>query len=186
MDPRIPSAISGVAAVGLSLLNKAPTVYSFMDLSGSMTHPLVGSYLFTGQGVGSITITMDNDKTFHEIDVYGTVLVGKVPNSNSGKIMIACQQSSNLNSWLGATYNTIRMEKAQEWARLNFLLRNVHTGDSFSAFGVTFSNFPEEPYIAQGSMLNWSLSFANMNKFYANPTGAGQMSALQKAVQSIV
>ena len=180
----ITEVIATAGAVGLSLLNKAPTVYSFLDLSGSLTHPYVGSYVFTGQGVGNITITMDHDKTFQEQDVYGTVLIGLMKGVN-GKIQIACQQSSNLNSWLGATAIAIAQEP-KNWAKMTFLLRNIRTGDSFSAKGVTFTSYPEVNYATQGGLLTWTLMFADIERFIANPSGAGQMSALQKAVKSIV
>lgn len=181
----ISSGVSAAGAVGLSLLNKAPTVYSFMDLSGSISHPITESYIFTGQGIGTITITMDHDKSFHEIDVYGNVMVGRIKGSN-GRIQIACQQSSNIHSWLGATFNAVEQAVDKEWARMNLLLRNVITGDSFSATGVTFTTIAEESYSAQGALVTWILLFAECSKFIANPSGKGQMSALQKAVKSIV
>lgn len=184
----VTTAISTAGAVGLSLLNKAPTVYSFLDLSGSMSHPLLGSYIFTGQGVGSITTVFDHERDFNEIDVNGIVVVGYVPGDN-GKIQIVCQISSNVHSWLGYLYtgikNKMKDKSYNEWARMNFYLRNVVTGNSFQARGVTFTGYPEESRAAQGSLVTWVLSFAHGVNFVSNPTGAGQMSALQKAVKSI-
>ena len=72
------------------------TVYSFLDLSGVISHPAVGtSYTFTGQGVGRVVVSMEEDKTFHEIGVDGTVILGKIP-GNAGKLTIECQQTSNI------------------------------------------------------------------------------------------
>jgi hypothetical protein len=180
----ITTVISGAGAIGLSALNRAPTVYSFLDLSGSMAHPLVGSYVFTGQGVGQITITFDHERDFHEIDVYGTVLVGQIPADN-GKIQIQCQQSSNCHSWLGYAYTKVMNEVLIEWARMNFILRNVISGDTFEARGVSFTNFPEEIHTAQGGLVTWVLSFADGWKIIANPSGKGQMSAIQKQIKSV-
>lgn len=189
MTGQMTTAISGAGAIGLSLLNKAPSVYSFLDLSGSMSHPLVGSYVFTGQGVGQITITFDHERDFHEIDVYGTVLVGSIPADN-GKIQIQCQQSGNCHAWLGYAYlrvmNDVSNGLPGQAALMRFLLRNVTSGYYFEVAGVSFTGYPEEAYASQGGMITWVLSFANSFKFAPNPSGRGQMSALQKQIKSVI
>jgi hypothetical protein len=154
-----------------------------------MSHPLVGSYVFTGQGVGQITITFDHERDFQEIDVYGTVLVGQIPADN-GKIQIQCQQSSNCHAWLGYAYTKVKYgsttDWAKQWARMNFMLRNTVSGDYFEASGVSYTNYPEETYASQGGLITWVLSFANGFRTITNPSGRGQMSAIQTAVRNVI
>jgi len=93
------------------------TVYSFLDLSGALYHPKVSSYTFTGQGVGRVVVSMEEDKTFHEIGMDGTVILGKVPGA-AGKLTIECQQTSNVHKWLLYTYQFLIKEDAKEWGRM--------------------------------------------------------------------
>ena len=50
------------------------TTYSFLDMAGSLAHPDLGAYVFTGQGVGSVTISMASDKTAHDIAADGAIM----------------------------------------------------------------------------------------------------------------
>ncbi len=41
----------------------AQSTYSFLDVTGSIHCDAVGDYIFTGKGVGSITISMAQERT---------------------------------------------------------------------------------------------------------------------------
>lgn len=159
------------------------TFYSFLDLTGVLYHPLTSSYAFTGQGVGSVTVTMDSEKTFHEIGVDGVVIMGKIP-SSSGKLIIECQQTSNVHKWLLYTYQTINTGipsvKVKEWGRMTSLLRNLKDGTTHILKGVSFEKIPDKLYTAEGQMVTWVLWAASVDSSAPNPSGAGQLSALQK------
>ena len=73
----------------------ALSTYSFLDLSGSISHPTIGSYLFTGEGVGDINISMSTDRSAHDVASDGSVMVSKIA-GNNGTITITAQQTSPL------------------------------------------------------------------------------------------
>lgn len=84
----------------------ALSTYSFLDLSGSISHPTIGSYLFTGEGVGDINISMSTDRSAHDVASDGSVMVSKIA-GNNGTITITAQQTSPLHFWLLDWYNTL-------------------------------------------------------------------------------
>jgi hypothetical protein len=155
------------------------TTYSFLDLSGVICHPKVNSYVFTGQGVGRVSVTMEEDKTFHDIGVDGTVIIGKIP-GGAGKLTIDCQQTSNIHKWLLFTYQFLIKEDAKEWGRITAFLRNLNDGTQHTLKGMSFERIPEKSYQAEGQMVTWVLWAADIDSFAPDPSGAGQLSALAK------
>lgn len=132
------------------------TTYSFLDLSGAITHALVGSYIFTGEGVGSVTITMSTEKTSHDVAADGVVMISKVA-GNNGQVAINCQQTSEVHKWLLKWYNLILAADTGQWAGTAMTLRNTNDGSSHYLTGVSPSKIPDKPYQAQGQRITWTL-----------------------------
>jgi len=151
------------------------TVYSFLDLSGIITHPDIGeSFPLTGQGVGHIAITMNEDKTYQEISVHGDVIIGVIPGAESGKVEISCQQTSNMHKFLLHTYQTIKgSSDVKSWGRMVAYLKNICDGSEHHIKGLTFGRIPEKRYSAQGDMVLWSLNAADIISLAPNPSEAG-------------
>ena len=82
------------------------TTYSFLDMTGSLSHPTIGDYVFTGEGVGQITVAYATERTSHDVAADGSVMVSKVA-GNNGTITIECQQTSAVHKWLLAWYNAL-------------------------------------------------------------------------------
>lgn len=169
----ITSVLAMAGAAGLSAMSPSHTVYSFMDLSGVIQHPLTSSYPLAGQGVGQIAVNMSEEKTFHVISVYGDVLVGKVPSSHNGNIEITCQQTSNMHKFLLYTYQTVVMAEAREWARMAALLRCISDGVEHNITGLSFNKIPGKVYATNGTMVIWRLDAASIESTAPNPSGAG-------------
>lgn len=166
------------------------TTYSFLDLSGAIYHPNTGSYVFTGQGVGRIVISMSSEKTYHEFGVDGSVIVGRIP-TESGKIVLDCQQTSNIHKWLLSTYQSLMITEegnstatVKLWAALTGYLRSLKDGTSHKLAGVSFEKVPDKVYAAEGQIVSWVLWAAEIESFAPNPSGAGQLSALAKQWRS--
>ncbi len=138
---------------------KRTSVYSFKDLSGIISHPLTGSYSFTGGGIGQILITTNGDETEQEISTDGDILISRIPFSG-GRLSIQCQQNSTLHSWLLSTYFEIKDEDSKQWARMAAILRNIQNNLQREFKGISFTKIPDESFLAEGSMINWVLSFA--------------------------
>jgi hypothetical protein len=180
----ITSTVNLVGSIGLSMLKPPRSTYSFLDLSGVIAHPTVGSYIFTGQGIGQINISMNGEKTFHEIDIYGNVIIGKSP-TGGGSLSISCQQTSNIYQWLSSTYLFIVNSTVQaDWAKMGAILRSISGRERFTFKGLTFNNYPEMQYGSDGGMVTWKLLFADVEILAPNPTDAG--AAIVNKVKSLV
>jgi len=157
------------------------TVYSFLDLSGAIFHPLVDSFPLTGHGLGQITIMMDGSKTVHDFGSNGIVLLSKV-DGNSGKLIIDCHQTSNMHKWLLHTFRVLSHPEAdaKEWGRMAAILRNIADKTEHRLRGMSFEGVPEKRYQAEGQMVSWTLMAADIRSRAPSDTGAGGLSALAK------
>jgi hypothetical protein len=132
--------------------------YSFLDLNGAIAHPLagIGSFTFTGQGVGEVIIEMTEDRSAHDIAADGNVMISKV-GGNNGTIQIKCQQTSPVHKFLLLAYNALIIAPPDQWAQAAAFLRNVTDGTSHIATGVSFTKIPPKSYQKQGQMITWML-----------------------------
>ncbi len=137
------------------------TTYSFLDLSGALVHPSLGAYIFTGQGVGQVTVTMDTERSAHSVAADGTIMVSKIAGHN-GKIQIQCQQTSNVHKWLTAAENAVYIADTDQWASMTATLRNTSDGTTHIITGMSFGKVPDKVYQAEGQMVTWTLWAANI------------------------
>ncbi len=137
------------------------TTYSFLDLSGALVHPSLGAYIFTGQGVGQVSVAMATERTTHNVGADGVVMVSKVA-GHSGQIQIQCQQTSNVHKWLLAAENALYIANTDEWASITATLRNTSDGTSHVVTGMSFGKVPDKVYQAEGQMVTWTLFAANI------------------------
>ncbi len=142
------------------------TTYSFLDLSGALVHPDLGAYIFTGQGTGQVTVTMDTERTAHNVAADGTVMVSKIAGHN-GKIQIQCQQTSNVHKWLLAAENALYIADTDAWAEMSAALRNSSDGTSHIITGMSFGKVPDKVYQPEGQMVTWTLWAANIQNIPA-------------------
>ena len=142
------------------------TTYSFLDLSGALVHPSLGAYIFTGQGVGQVTVTMDTERSAHSVAADGTIMVSKIAGHN-GKIQIQCQQTSNVHKWLLAAENALYIADTDAWAEMSASLRNTSDGTSHIIVGISFGKVPDKVYQAEGQMVTWTLWAANIQNIPA-------------------
>lgn len=139
------------------------TTYSFLDLSGAISHALFpgGVYQFTGEGVGSVTVKMLTERTAHDVAADGSIMVSKLA-GNNGQIDIECQQTSLVHKYLLSLYNYLIAADANQWAMAAMALRNVSDGTSHTATGVSFGKVPDKPYRANGERVTWTLWAADI------------------------
>jgi hypothetical protein len=142
------------------------TTYSFLDLSGALVHPDLGAYIFTGQGTGQVTVTMDTERSAHSVAADGTIMVSKIAGHN-GKIQIQCQQTSNVHKWLLAAENALYIADTDAWAEMSASLRNTSDGTSHIITGMSFGKVPDKVYQAEGQMVTWTLWAANIQNIPA-------------------
>lgn len=137
------------------------TTYSFLDLTGALSHPELGSYIFTGQGVGSVTVTYKTEKSDHNVAADGVVMVSKMAGFN-GQLDIQCQQTSALHKWLVKAANKLFDLPTDQWAQMSATLRNTSDGTSHIITGISFGSQPDKAYADKGALVKWSLWAADI------------------------
>jgi hypothetical protein len=130
------------------------TTYSFADLSGAFAHPIVGSYSFQGQGVGSITIAPQTEKTIHTRSADGNIMVTKVAGNNA-TVTITVQQTSPFDAFLQDAFTLLDGMSAQQWAAWTATLRNPTIQRTSVLMGMSFQKEADQPNAAQGQDRTW-------------------------------
>lgn len=138
------------------------TTYSFLDIVGAIHSDVVGDFIFTGQGTGSITISKATDRTAHDVAADGSVMVSKIA-GNNGTITIEVQQTSPLHKWLQQWFNALWSAGTSEWAATTMLIRNTSTGGSHTLTGVSPQKEGDTPYQSQGTRITWTLMAADIS-----------------------
>ena len=136
------------------------TTYSFDDVDVTFTHPGLGQYIVNGQGIGSISVTMQTDKTTHDIAADGSVMISKIPGDNAS-IDIEIQQTSDFHKWLTKYYNFVLLAPSAMWAQAFITVRDKVGGSLITAFDVSPLKRADKPYQAQGQRVTWSFLSAN-------------------------
>ena len=143
------------------------TTYSFKDLVGVITSPLLGSpYQLVGGNIGngSITIRMLTQRTEHEVAADGTVMPSYVSGANA-EVTVEVQQTSELHHLLLSLYNQITTAAeggdVSNWATLLISLRTILDGSAHTLSGLSFQKIPDKPYAPKGQNINWVLMAAN-------------------------
>ena len=137
------------------------TTYSFSDISFSISHPSVGKFSASGEGLGSITVAMANDRSAHDTAADGTVMVSKIRSKN-GTITIAAQQTSSLHKWLTKWSNYLDAADTSVWAETTIIVRAPKMGDLITAKGVSPQKMPDKSYQAQGQNVSWAMMSADI------------------------
>lgn len=142
------------------------TTYSFADLACVLAHAAVGQYVATGEGTGSISVSMTTDRSAHDVAADGRVMVSKI-NGRNGSVTISVQQTSALNKWLLKLYSYLEQAPASEWAGINITLRSSTMQDLIRATGVSFQKLPDKPFQAQGQQVSWVFMAADIDQSVA-------------------
>jgi hypothetical protein len=137
-----------------------PTTYSFADLSGAIASPDIGTYIFTGKGIGQISIIMQTENTVQSMAADGAVMTSKIIGKNA-QIQIQCQQTSALHKWLLAAHNSLYIADTEAWARIAAVFRNTSDGTSHICTGMAFGKIADKVYAAQGQMVSWTFFVAD-------------------------
>jgi hypothetical protein len=139
------------------------TTYSFMDVSVSISHPSVGKYSAVGEGIGSINISMANDRTAHDVSGDGSVMVSKI-RARNGSIVFSIQQTSSFNRWLTKWYNFLEGAPTDVYADTSIVIRAPKMGELTTLKGVSPQKLPDKPYQVQGQNVSWTLLAADIQQ----------------------
>lgn len=137
------------------------TVYSFADVSLVLSHPNVGKHTFTGEGVGSVTVSRSNDMTQHDVAADGSVMISKIITEN-GTMAIAIQQTSAGHKFLKKWYDYLKVAPTSEFAKSSAILKNPSAGETISMSGVTPQKRADSAFQQAGQQVTWNLMAAKI------------------------
>lgn len=154
--------------MGTFLPSPVQTTYSFKDLTGVLSNPLLGSpFQITGGNIGNgqITIRMTVNKTEHDVAADGVVMPSFVAGEN-GEVTVEVQQTSALHHALLSLYDMLDTAAVggdvSNWASTTMSFRTILDGSTHTLSGVSFQKVPDKPYAAKGSNVTWILMAANI------------------------
>jgi hypothetical protein len=116
-----------------------------------------------GEGMGSITTAMTNDRTAHDVAGDGSVMVSKI-RAHNGAVSLTVQQTSSINDWLLKWHNYIDGADASEWADAKIIIRAPYMKRMVTCIGVSPQKLADLPYQAQGQNVTWSLMAADIRQ----------------------
>lgn len=140
----------------------ATTTYSFKDIKGVILGiPIVGGNV----GMGSITITMSEDRTVQDVACDGSIMPSYVAGDN-GSVAIEVQQTSALHHALLTQYNILKLAadagESLTWASGVISFFTTLEGSNHVLTGVSFQRIPSKVYAAHGAKITWNLMACNI------------------------
>ena len=132
------------------------STYSFESLFTTITHPAMGQFSVQGAGTGSITFTMANDTSAHDVAADGSVMTSKVK-TNNGTVAIVAQQTSELHAWLLRLHNYLVTAPAREWAQISLMANSPDMRVNHVGSYMSIQKRGDKPYQQQGQQVTWNL-----------------------------
>lgn len=129
--------------------------YSFADVSLVLSHPAIGTFTFTGEGVGSVTIARANDVTAHDLAADGSVMPSKIIAKN-GTMALAIQQTSAGHAWLKKAYAYLENAPTDQWVGMTGVLKDPALGDTINMTGISFQKKADAGYQQTGQQVGWN------------------------------
>lgn len=136
------------------------STYSFSDVNFTMVYNNI-TYSANGEGIGSINISMANDRTSHDLAADGSVMISKISASN-GTVTLSVQQTSSLNAWLTRWYSFVDVSTTDKWASARITITAPKMGLEYIISGVSPQKLPDVPFQAQGSQITWPMMAAKI------------------------
>lgn len=136
------------------------SVYSFTDCTLILRHPSLGVLTLTGQGLGSITVSMRNDRTAMDTAADGRVMISKIKD-RSATATLQLQQDSEGNQTLLKWYNYLETAPTIEWAQTTATLNSPTTHEQIVMKEVAFQKLPDRNYGPQGQQNSYGLMIAD-------------------------
>ena len=140
--------------------------YSELDIVGSFSHPLVGTFPFSGGiGLNQITITKSGDNTAMDVAADGGVTPSAIAD-NRGTAVLEMQQTSPMHdfllSWFNTIYSNLQNNDVSNWSNATLSIRSVNEGSMHFLTGIAPQKVPDKPYAKQNQNVTWTLMAADV------------------------
>nr|DAH26701.1 MAG TPA: Protein of unknown function (DUF3277) [Caudoviricetes sp.] len=136
--------------------------YSFEDTSLTISHPGFGTYTAYGTGIGDITISYENNVTYHNVASDLAVVVSKWVARN-GNVQMNILQSSDFNEWLKKFAAFLEEAPTDQFALATMDIKNKSTGDSYHCTGVSHQKRADNSFQSQAQNRTWTMMCANIS-----------------------
>jgi hypothetical protein len=137
-------------------------VYSFADVTFSLSHPLLGMAQVDGSGIGTITLTNDGERSTKQLAADGSVLISKI-RDRTGTMTLDFLQTSPLHNQLIDWFISLENNPAADWGRMTGVIKSIATNEETKLTGVCFVRIANKAYAAQGQNVQWSFLVADVD-----------------------
>lgn len=169
----------------LGLVGTNPTVYSFSNITASISHPSTGAISTSNSGVGSIGISMLTDRTTHDIAADGGIFILKV-DGNNGIISLQVQQTSELHRWMLQLAGFLMTPTVDHktWAEINMSIQDNNMNTLYRCTGGSLIKIPDLTFATDGQSVTWIIYFADIT--LTTTSVLTDLSGIQGVIRSIL
>lgn len=136
-------------------------VYSFEDTTVEINHPGFESFSAYGTGLGTVTVSMSNDDTIHDVASDRSVVVSKAIRRN-GTVGFTVTQASEFNDWMRRFCNFLEASDTDQYALASIVITNRSTGDTVYCSGVSPQKLADNDFQSQAQQRTWNLMCADI------------------------
>lgn len=137
-------------------------VYSFEDTSVTISHPGFGTYSAYGTGIGSLSISMANNVTEHDVAADLAVIISKSVKRN-GNVTFDILQSSDFNNWLKKFTAFLEESSTDQFALATISIVNKSTNDNYFCTGVSHQKRADNQFGSTAQNRSWTMMCANIS-----------------------
>lgn len=137
-------------------------VYSFEDTTVEINHPGFESFSAYGTGLGTVSVTMANDDTIHDVASDRSVVVSKAIRGN-GTVSFTVTQASEFNDWMKRFSNFLKASDTSQYALATVVVTNRSTGDTIYCSGVSPQKLADNNFESQAQQRTWNLMCADIS-----------------------
>jgi hypothetical protein len=116
----------------------------------------MGQLTLQGEGLGSITFSMANDLTQHDVAADGSVMASKIKSTN-GTIVIQVQQTSDAAKWIRRYINYVNAAPSSEFTRASLVASSKVMGVTHTCTGVSPQKRGDAAYQQTGQQVSVTL-----------------------------
>lgn len=138
-------------------------VYSFQEVSLTLSHVNIGRLYITGAGAGVVRVGMSTDRTTKDVASDGTVVLNKIKD-RSGTLSLTVFNTSDFHLELKKWYNRLEMADTSEWGKISATLTNLSTNETTKCTGVAFVRLPDIEYDTNAKQAEWNFIVADIQQ----------------------
>lgn len=138
-------------------------VYSFQEVSVTLSHPSLGVLSTNSAGVGTIRVDMATDRTDKQVGADGVVVLSKI-RDRSGGCSLSIFNTSELHKSLKKWFNYLEQADASEWGGISVSVSSRSTSESFKCTGTAFTMLPSGEFDATAKQVTWDFISADVQQ----------------------